>query len=223
MIKYHLVLDFNLVLSSPLHITGDRRLWAADRATARSATGDYTIPATSLKGCLRSAAEAILKTWSPGTVCDAPQPEQMCRDVTALCLVCRVFGNPRRASALKFSDAVAADCSRVAGSIRSGVSIGRQRRAALSERLFFVETAASQPGNAWIARAEGFFQASDAALEAAALVWLAARYRHAVGAGATRGLGWVYDWRIRATLNEEQCSETDFRPLWNAWSGGQNV
>jgi CRISPR/Cas system CSM-associated protein Csm3 (group 7 of RAMP superfamily) len=143
----------------------------------------------------------------------------MCPDPQNLCLACQVFGNPRRMSPLKFSEARPLD--EVSSLVRSGVSISRYRRTALPQRLFFIETVHSSPTTEWAAKASGSFEVQRAAKEAAALISLAARMQHAIGGGRSRGLGWIQSWSIRAKLDNQPLSENDLQPIWQAWSGGE--
>lgn len=213
-----LTLDIRLSLETPLHTTGNRRVWGVDKASAVSTDGKPVIPATSLKGALRASAEALLTSWGL-RVCPAPQPATMCCDPQHLCLACQVFGNPRHRAPLKFGEARPLDD--VSPHIRSGVSISRYRRAALPQRLFFIETVQSSPATEWVAKATGSFVTPQAAREAAALISLTARIRRAIGGGRSRGLGWIGSWHIQATLDSQSLSESDFQPIWQAWSKGK--
>jgi len=212
-----LTLDIRLSLDTPLHTTGSRRLWGVDKASAISVDGKYVIPATSLKGFLRANAEALLTSWGL-PICLAPQPTTMCHDLQNLCLVCQVFGNPRRMAPLKFAELRPLD--EVSPSVRSGVSISRYRRAALPQRLFFIETVQSPPTAEWVTKAIGSFETSQAAKEAAALIYLATRVQRAIGGGRSRGLGWIGSWHLQTMLDNQTLSEDDLPPIWQTWSGG---
>lgn len=213
-----LTLDIRLTLGTPLHTTGNRRLWGVDKASAVSSDDKHVIPATSLKGSLRANAEALLASWGLRG-CLAPHPKTMCPNPQNLCLVCQVFGNPRRMSPLKFSEARPLD--EVSSLVRSSVSISRYRRAALPQRLFFIETVQSPSTTEWGAKATGSFESQRTAQEAAALISLATRIQRAIGGGRSRGLGWIKSWSTRAKLDDQPLSENDFQPIWQAWSGGE--
>ncbi len=215
----HLLINMKLSFQAPIHITGDRRMWGADKAAALSSLGSFVIPASTLKGNLRFRAETLLRTWGQ-EVCQSPEPGAMCSDPSMLCLVCRVFGNPRYRSALKFSEALAAP-KEVTSEIRSGVSISRYRRTSMEQRLFFTETASSEPATEWTARASGHFQTKQAALEATALIYLAAKSGPAIGGGKSRGLGWIGSWQVEAILDDQVLSEGDLRQIWQAWTEGK--
>lgn len=214
-----LILDMCFILQTPLHTTGNRWLWGADKASALSAEDLYMIPATSLKGLLRANAEAILKTWNL-PVCQTPEPGNMCSNRTSLCLVCKVFGNPRFTAPLKFSDAKPPP-GEVETQIRSGVSMSRYRRVVLPQRLFFIETVQSQSKTEWIAQVAGCFPTPQGAEEAAALIYLAMQASNAIGGGRSQGLGWIKSWRFKATLDNQSLSEAHLQPIWQTWSRGR--
>ncbi|HUM81567.1 MAG TPA: RAMP superfamily CRISPR-associated protein [Methanothrix sp.] len=218
----HLTLRIDMNLQTPLHITGDRRLLGVDKASAMSAFGShkhtvYTIPASSLKGRLRSRAEAILKSWD-FKICSAPDPGGMCRDQSDLCLVCRVFGNPRFRSPIKFGEAKPPGDTMQ--EIRSGVAIGRVRGTALDQHLFFVETTFSDPSKIWIAHGDGHFPSPESAREAAALIILASRFNSAIGSGKSRGMGWISS-QVKAKIDDQEVSDADLKEIWQRWAGGK--
>lgn len=212
-------INMKLSFQAPIHITGDRRIWGADKAAALSSQGSFVIPASTLKGNLRFRAETLLRTWGQ-EVCQSPEPGGMCHDLSRLCLVCRVFGNPRYRSVLRFSEAQVAP-KEVTSEIRSGVSISRQRRTSMEQRLFFTETASSEPSTEWIASAIGHFPTKQAALEAIALVYLAAKSGPAIGGGKSRGLGYIESWQVEAILDGQVLSEKDLEQIWQAWTAGK--
>lgn len=216
-----LTIHIDMNLQTPLHITGDRRLLSVDKALAVSPFGSikspvYTIPASSLKGRLRSRAEAILKSWGL-KVCSAPDPGGMCRDQSDLCHICRVFGNPRFRSPIKFGEAKPQ--GDVMEEIRSGVAINRIRKTALDQHLFFVQTAFSDPSEKWMATADGFFPTLERAREAAALIILASRFNLAIGGGNSRGLGWAST-QVEAKIDDQVVLNEDLMEIWQRWAGG---
>lgn len=215
----HLRLTLRLVVETAFHTTGNRRHWGADKSLARSPEGCYVIPATTIKGALRDRAGALLRA-SNQPVCTGPRPQTMCADLDALCLVCQVFGHPRQPSRLRFQDGYfTTDMETV---IRSGVSISRQRRAAFPQRLFFVETTMPRPLTC-LALCEGYFPDQAEAYRAAALVALAVRWIPAIGGGRTRGLGWLAQAEIEATLDGTSIPQTKLEALWRKWGGGSDV
>lgn len=213
----HLKIELRFFLGSAFHTTGNLRRPGVDRALARNAAGQLVIPATTVKGFLRERAEVLLRTWGHA-VCIGPEPEGMCGG--PLCLVCRVFGNPRHPAPLRFSEATLLTLAE--STARSGVAISRHRRAAYPQRLFFTETTDPVPTE-WWATCEGVFGDAGASLRAAALVALAARWGAAIGGGRTRGLGWIDGVGVRATLNGTEIPERDLAQFWKAWKEGGDV
>jgi Uncharacterized protein predicted to be involved in DNA repair (RAMP superfamily) len=217
-----LELSVALELTSPLHITGNRFLWGADKASARDFTSQsYIVPATSLKGFLRHRAECLLRSLGV-EVCLGPDPAAMCSDPRNACPVCRVFGGPRLSSVLKFSDLrpVPGDLQPASGEpvgqIRSGVALSRYRRAAFPEHLFFAEVVHSF-GTRWEGTVKGFFENQAEAGEAAALALLAGRAGYAFGGGRTRGLGWIKEMQIKACLDSRPVSAADLELYMRRW------
>lgn len=214
----HLEIKLFFNLSTAFHTTGNLRRLGVDKALARDSEGRWMIPATTVKGFLREKAEIILRTWGY-PVCIGPEPGKMCNGQT-LCLICQVFGNPRSPSALYFADGL--PHVEVESAVRSGVAISRHRRAAYPQRLFFIETTGPMPTQ-WWARCEGDFVDTGMAKKAAALVALAARWGTAIGGSKTRGLGWIQDVQVKATLNETEIPEQDLMAFWEAWKEGRDV
>ena len=214
----HLVVELRFNLSTAFHSTGNLRRWGVDKALARDAEGRWMLPATTVKGYLREKAEILLRTWGY-TVCLGPEPANMC-DGRTLCMVCRVFGNPRFPSPLHFADGV--PLIEVNSTVRSGVAISRHRRAAYPQRLFFIET--TDPiSTQWQAQCEGDFPDEDAAKKAAALIAMAARWGTAMGGGKTRGLGWIENVQVKAVLNGAEIPEQDLVLIWQAWKESGHV
>jgi hypothetical protein len=212
----YLALELRFTLATPFHSTGNRWTWLADKALALSATTDDpvpVIPATSWKGILRSRAEAALRSLEVD-VCESPQPAMMCAG-SVLCVVCRTFGNPRKPSPLRFADAVPVTKD-VPIAMRSGVSLSRYRRAALPGRLFGVEVAGGGRAT-WWGTAHGDFSTPAEALEVASIVLLGARACHALGAGSSRGLGWLAEAAMTAMLDGQPVQEEDLRARWRLW------
>ena len=214
-----LLIDMDLTFQAPIHITGDSRKLGVDKASAKSAQGPYSIPATSLKGHLRSKAEVLLRTWGLD-VCHSPEPSEMCLDSSGFCLICRTFGNPRQRSPLMFSDALPQSLD-VVSQNRGGVSISRLRRTSLEQRLFFVETLSSDPAIKWNASITGHFQTHRAAQEAAALIYLAAKSSPALGGGKSRGLGQIASWKMNVSIDSKPVTENDLKPIWQSWTEGK--
>jgi len=211
----HLEITLHLKWRTAFHTTGNRWKWGADKALVQRYDGTYVLPATSLKGALRDQAERLLRPYIPD-ICAAPDPRHMCKAPDNLCLACWVFGNPRRTSPLHFTDVVLPEMST---QIRAGVAISRRRRAAVPQRLYFIETTEAGPMEAK-AEITGFFGSHQEAEEAAALVVLAARALPSLGAGRTQGLGWLEGIKAECTVNGQPISEEILERYWDQWLGG---
>ncbi|MDR7416039.1 MAG: RAMP superfamily CRISPR-associated protein [Armatimonadota bacterium] len=187
-------------LHSGIHVTGEQaQLWT-DKALVRSwkDPGHPVLPATTLKGWLRESAERLLRGLGQ-PACDGSRPGAMC----GLCLVCELFGAPRRRSTLRFSDAVLAE-SRT--DVRMNVSLSRHRKTAYEERLFSTEVAWQKELTAHI---EGWFGSRAEAQQAAALLYVAARAGFAIGAARSRGLGWLKLKAFTASVDGKELSDED--------------
>ena len=221
----HLRITLHLKWRTAFHTTGNRWKWGADKALAQRYDGAYVLPATSLKGALRDQAERLLRGHRH-RVCAAPDPVRMCPDPDNLCLACEVFGNPRRPSPLRFVNVVLEgerqgddEEKGMLTQIRAGVAISRHRRAAVPQRLYFVETTAVGPMKTR-ATITGFFPTQEAAEKAAALVVLAAKALPALGAGRTRGLGWLAEVKAECTIDGQPVDDAALERYWSQWLGG---
>lgn len=182
-------------LHSAVHVTGEQaQLWT-DKVLVRDWHGAQhpVLPATTLKGWLREAAERALRGLGVAA-CDGSSASTICGG----CPVCEVFGAPRWRSPLRFSDAVLRDATT---DVKTHVSLSRYRRTAYEERLFSLETAWQQ---AFIAQIRGLVPNAAYAGQAAALLWLGARMGYAIGAGRSRGLGWVHVEEFRACIDGQE-------------------
>jgi len=212
----HLKIALQIKWRTAFHTTGNRWRWGADKALVRRYDGAYVLPATSLKGALRDQAERLL--CGHVHVCNAPDPARMCKDPNNLCLVCDVFGNPKRPSPLRFTDVILPQESETT-QIRAGVAISRRRRAAVPQRLYFVETTVAGPMETQ-AVIQGHLPSQEKAEEAAALVVLAARMLSTLGAGRTRGLGWLEAIEPECTIEGKPLDRRVLEHHWNQWLGG---
>ena len=208
----HLKITLHIQLRTAFHTTGNCWQWGADKALVRRSDGAYVLPATSFKGALRAQAEQILGDKA----CNAPNPKHMCSNPEHLCLACEVFGNPRKASPLRFFDVVFPDPKT---QIRASVAISRRRSAAVPQQLYFVETTGAGFMEAQ-ADIQGLFPFEKKAKEAAALVVLAVRMLPALGTGRTRGLGWLEAIKAKCTIDDQPLAETVLKGYWDQWLGG---
>jgi len=210
-----LELTMALEFATPVHTTGSGWALHVDRPTARGADGQVVIPATSLKGALRAAAVQVLGALGV-PACSGSIPGSLCTDPARLCLVCRVFGHPRRRAPIRFTDARPA--SVVETRVRPSVAISRARRAAFEQRLFAIEVADPTGAERWQARAAGRFGDPQPARDAAALIWLAARARPTLGGGVARGVGWIRAWEVEARLNGEPLGPEALEAAARGWT-----
>jgi CRISPR/Cas system CSM-associated protein Csm3 (group 7 of RAMP superfamily) len=227
-----LVIELEVVSALCVGSTADVQGIGVDKATARDADGKLIIPGSTLKGRIRWECERIARAldWE---ICNSPQPDNMCpyfwqhRGVSndRYCLVCETFGSSRRPAALMFCDAKLADDERLRNTpvlqvkksaserrpfdaqIRPSVSISRARRAAFSERLFFMETSVPNARYRFCAVVEGK-PPSD---KHRALLMAGVRSLSLVGGGRSRGLGWV---RVaRCVLDGDEVTEERWNEL----------
>jgi len=187
---HHLWIELVFELNSGVHVTGERaKLWTDKALVVDWSDGTKPIvPATTLKGWLREAAERILRGFGLN-ICDSSRADTVC----SACLVCEVFGAPRLRSPIRFADAILED---PATDVRMNVSLSRHRKTAYEERLFSTEVAWSSRIRA---RIEGWLDSQERALQAAALLLLAAKAGYAIGAARSRGLGWIrlVQWTVK--------------------------
>lgn len=85
-------LQFPIELEGPLAIWSGFRRGQIQRTVLRSSHGEPFIPASTLKGRVRDAAERLARTLGH-KICGAPDPDDMCGNGSS-CLVCRTFGSP---------------------------------------------------------------------------------------------------------------------------------
>ncbi|SNB73730.1 RAMP superfamily CRISPR-associated protein [Thermoflexus hugenholtzii] len=197
---YRLQIETKFGLVSGLHITGEQsKLWTDRALVVDWRDGKVPIvPATTIKGWLRESAERTLRGWGQ-RVCDGSRPGEMCN----ACLVCEVFGSPRRRSPLRFSDA---ELREGMADVRMNVSLSRHRKTAYEERLFSTEVAWQRELAVHI---EGWFGSRAEAQQAAALLYIAAKAGFAIGAARSRGLGWLELVDFTASVDGEKLLDED--------------
>ncbi|MEM2352066.1 MAG: RAMP superfamily CRISPR-associated protein [Thermoproteota archaeon] len=204
-----LVMDLRLKLHTGFHTTGDRATPWSDRACAKE--GDsFIIPASNLKGLLRSQVERVLKTYERALdtpICESPSPSSMC----GKCMVCKYFGSPRNKAKLKFSDA--RPPSNLPVEYRTGVALSRWRKVAQENLIYTTEVPWASELHATI---EGEFQDREEALEAVVLTYIGLKMSLAVAADRSRGLGWIdgdikYPENFEARLDGETINESEIK------------
>ncbi|MEM2582516.1 MAG: RAMP superfamily CRISPR-associated protein [Candidatus Caldarchaeum sp.] len=195
---------------SGFHTTGDRaELWM-DKAIALDwyEGKNPIIPATSIKGWLRENAERVLRALEH-EVCDASQPAMIC----GKCIVCEIFGHPRKKALLVFEDATLEESLT---DNRTNVSLSRHRKTAYEERLFTTEVAWGQN---FIVKGSGFFETKRKAKEAVAILWVASKLGFALGASRSRGLGWLELESFNARCDGAAVEIEKLAQIVNDWRG----
>lgn len=139
-----------IAVHGPLSIGTGFRWGLINRTVARDSDGLAYVPASSLKGCARDAAEKLARQAGL-KVCRSPRPEDMCSAHQRACLVCRVFGAPGQGSTLRWHDArLSADCREAFSDpqggrpqagfyVRTQVQLSRVLGTAAPERLYTSE------------------------------------------------------------------------------------
>jgi len=196
-----LVMKLRLRLHTGFHVTGDRATPWADRACAKNGKDNPILPASDLKGLIRSQAERVLKALNI-RVCDPPSPGLMCGE----CLICKYFGSPRNKAKLKFSDGCPPPEPPV--EYRTSTALSRWRKVAQENLLYTTEVPWAGELRATV---EGEFQEREEALEAAALTYLGLKMSLAVAADRSRGLGWVDGVWLEAQLDGELVEEGEIQ------------
>jgi hypothetical protein len=192
-------IKLHVSLQSGLHIAGPGRIVAlVDRPIELDPAGYPLIPASSMRGRLRTHLERLLRAWGE-PVCTPPAPERMCPQIAftpapqdGYCLACRLFGSPWRDAALVSDDLRLVDHQRALSSelMRSGrtsLAIGRRLGVAQADRLFSMETTARALDEEPL-RFEGYLHGQLTRTETGWLLAAAQLITH-VGGGKARGAG----------------------------------
>lgn len=142
-------------LDGPLAVGTGFRRGLVQRTIERNGEGLLYIPASTLKGRTRDAAEQLVVQLELKNICHAPRGDYMCsinRGEKKLCLVCRTFGTPGLSSrtghtGLRWSDAqlqdeyrkIFANSHSAQVRTRTQAQMSRVRGVTLEERLFTSE------------------------------------------------------------------------------------
>lgn len=158
--RTHINLELSIALDGALAVGTGFRRGLVQRTIERNGEDLLYIPASSLKGRTRDAAEQLAVQLELKNVCHAPRGEKMCsikkgqnkKDEYKLCLVCRTFGTPGLSSrtghtGLRWSDAqlpkeyqdLFANSHTAQVRTRTQAQLSRSRGVALEERLFTSE------------------------------------------------------------------------------------
>ena len=189
----------------------------ADKAIARTASGQLLIPASQVKGRVRHECEKIIRAlgWP---VCDSPKADTMCpkreevppdeadrfhredyqvgRDAEEdrfHCFICQIFGNTVLRSRVVFSDLICAEePENLPEFLRPGVTLNRRRRTAEDQKLFLLETS---PPNLNLSFTGEVIFLPNCPDHAELLILAALRHIHAFGGSKSSGLGWL-NWEL---------------------------
>ncbi|MHA1757000.1 MAG: RAMP superfamily CRISPR-associated protein [Promethearchaeota archaeon] len=205
MVNFKIDIIAKLELNKYFHTTGERLEFGIDKAiyidpkSINEKEKILLIPATSIKGLIRSNVETILRLYNKN-ICKPPRPENMCNDKNNSCIICRIFGSPKIKSPLIFTDAL------VSNSIidnRIGISIDRYRKITKEQQLFSYEIGY---GIEILIKINGVFNNEYDALNALALIYLGIKSSFALGGLKSRGLGWFKLKTFNARVNENEIS-----------------
>jgi CRISPR/Cas system CSM-associated protein Csm3 (group 7 of RAMP superfamily) len=89
-------LHFKIILNGAIAVGSGFRRGQIQRTVARGLDGLPYLPASTLKGRVRDAAERLAQNLGHD-ICKGPNPHHMCgatRPAAQFCLICRAFGSP---------------------------------------------------------------------------------------------------------------------------------
>lgn len=192
------IADIELVAVSGVRVGGGAATadTETDAPLLRYPNGSPVLPGSSLKGVLRSGAEALLRTVDIRLACDVLSDTRRCLagtksappNVSAhLCWTCRLFGNPLLAGRVRVEDFPApADAVTF---VRDGVAIDRAELKVADRKKFDYEVVA--PGTHFTGRIAVDSPAPEDLGLLDALLGLLDSGLLTVGGGRSRGLGRV--------------------------------
>lgn len=191
----------------------------ADKAIAKTASGQLLIPASQVKGRVRHECEKIARGlgWP---ICDSPSAATMCpqraqfpeveenrfqrKDYQAEadpesepdrhhCLICQIFGNTVLRSRVIFNDLICSEePENLPEVLRPGVTLNRRRRVAEDEKLFLLETS---PPNVNLRFTGEIIFLPNFPKSHRLLILAALHHIHAFGGSKSGGLGW-FNWEL---------------------------
>lgn len=128
-----------------------------DSSTVKDSYGNIYLPASSIKGKIKSEFKKNIELLYPGSVCNsiAGGRKEVCldRDITKACVICRIFGSEFYEGSLIFEDAVMDSSIQLIlseieknkimpvfqSSIRSGIKINKLLKTTEEGALFSLE------------------------------------------------------------------------------------
>lgn len=191
-------------MAAPLHIGTGFRRGLVHRTVLRDGAGQPFLPASSLKGRVRSACESLLPTLGLKP-CHAPYPQSLADCRRDECLACRIFGAPGRGTELYWHDAMLKDWISVKGCPREELAYGQfqtrtqvqlSRARGLAAEAYLYSSEASAPNLVFEAPLgiTGYLELTpimdDPDLSYELVLLLAGlELVHAIGGEVSRGLG----------------------------------
>lgn len=227
MVEKRLVIGVTLVFATPPSVAAAGATGSlADRIVERSASGQYIIPGSQLKGKLRHACEQLLRGLEPPDeklICESPRAEMMCPNQELKktpCPICAIFGNPSLPSTLHFHDLTAElagelDDYDISPSVRAMTTMNRRRLTAAENKLFLVETAPYLRELKF-----GNSRAITGSLQSTAQVKLLLGGLKLIknwGGLKSRGTGWTVTAEAAAELGGDRIEADCWREIANLW------
>lgn len=217
-------------MDAPLHIGTGYRRGLIHRTVVRDRKGCIYLPASSLKGKVRSTCEGltILHNLEP---CRAPYPQALYDCRVSGCLVCRVFGAPGLGAEIFWHNAHLVDWPQeqhtlAQTSIRTQIQLSRERGVSSEDHLFAGEASTAGlvfrsddgiSGRISLTRVEG-----DPDLHYELLLLLAGlKLVHSLGGNTSRGMGAcaielpsIVQVNDRSLLIVDLLEQLEFLALW---------
>jgi len=207
------------------------KVMTRNKSLDKGKDGFLIIPASSLKGKLRSECERILRGLGRKDICISPAPQTMCpnydwqrgKPTERYCPICRIFGSPWKNSPLQFYDARWEDATldkHGRADLRSGVALSRTRKVAEEAKLFFSET--THPNGGVVFAHGGKIEGELVEDKEIALVLVGLKSLFTLGGGKTRGLGWLQPdkpiYGTKILVDKQPRKPSEFIPKMKEWA-----
>ena len=200
-----IVLHVELTSTSDMHIGGKKLGSMLDYLKLRK--GDPYIPATHIKGIMRSEAERILRATRnipcsiTGMASGSDHRIHLCRELEEegnyLCCICKLFGSPNRKGGescregkIRVMNFYLKDSTRTNSGLRTHVSIDRDTGCKLNRALYSMRTVPKgSVFSGYIIIREELDQSDEKPLLLASIHAMA---NYGIGGGRSRGLGQMH-------------------------------
>ena len=218
--KSRLEIELTVIAETGLSIGGSGNTGLrADKTMLRDGRNYPIIPASQIKGRLRHACEALLRSVSV-PVCHGPYPDKTCPQIVTIpkppCPICLLFGSPWYRGTLNFFDLHLQPSPGQDSAVRPGIGIDRKRRIARDQLLFLTETTA--PGAQPLFQAKPAISGMISDIGVGVLLLAGFQTIHSLGSGKSRGMGWT---TIRAKAyaagHEIMLDEAKSKEALTAW------